>query len=549
MCGIFATIQNTGVYNPAIVNLLPNAFQQIKHRGPDASSLTIHEFACKKTAVIGFHHLAIIGNKNSMQPIQFENCIMVCNGEIFNYAYLMKKYKFSPMTTSDCEIIVRLYVHLGRDIFALRKLLSEINGEFAFIICDLKTNFLFAVRDTFGVRPLFLAINTSLSLPIACFASEAKALQFCEKVVQLPSGAVFNFNLENNYHGLLYYNSINTDPITQKKGVILENIRNKLSNAVDIRLMSDRPIGCFLSGGIDSSLVTALVASKVHRLECFTIGLKGSPDVAAAKAVVEHIRKNNPNLYLKHHILDFTIDDGIKVLPEVVRALETYDITTIRASVPQFLLAKYINENTDVKVLFSGEGADELFASYSYFRMAPSPSELHLERCRLLRELYMFDNLRVDRTAAAFGLEVRLPFLDINFAQYVLQITPKLFMSKNTIEKKILRDAFDINILPKTVLMRRKEAFSDAVSSNEVSWYKSIQNHADNLMIIDEDISEIKNMVELPTNEARFYWSIFRMWYPAEWSTLLKYYWMPKWVDTNGDPSATILPCYYTKIE
>ncbi len=245
--------------------------------------------------------------------------------------------------------------------------------------------------------------------------------------------------------------------------------REYLTNAVSKRLMADRPIGFLLSGGLDSSLIVAIATKLIDpkKIVCFSIGLVGSPDIEAAKKVVNYLGIVN------HHVIPFSILTGIKEIPNVIRSIESYDITTIRASTPQYIMAEYIQNKTDIRVLFSGEGSDEIYGSYRYFRDAPTVIDFHRETIRLLEELYMFDNLRTDRTMAAHGLEVRVPFLDFKYVEFIKQLNPALLMhNSEIIEKKIIRDSF-VGYLPNEILYRSKEAFSDAVSSNEVNWFKS----------------------------------------------------------------------------
>jgi asparagine synthase (glutamine-hydrolysing) len=310
--------------------------------------------------------------------------------------------------------------------------------------------------------------------------------------------------------------------------------------------MSDRPIGCLLSGGLDSSLVTSIVSRHLPNLHCFSIGLnESSVDIIAAKKVANFLKIPIEN----HHIVNFTIEEGLSAIRDVIYHLESYDITTIRASTPQYLLAKYIRTNTDIKVLYSGEGSDELFAGYQYSKSAPSDKDLHFDTIRLLSELYLYDNLRTDRTTAAWGLEVRVPFLDKKFTQYVLELDPKLKRSSmEVMEKMLLRNSFkEGNYLPDEILYRPKEAFSDAVSSKEVSWYKSLNVYI-NQAVSDEQLGDasIKYPYNTPqTKEALYYRDIFSELYPIKnIDQVIPHYWLPKWQGNVQDPSATVLKCH-----
>jgi len=545
MCGIFSTLCDERIENLKIY------FNKIKHRGPDDSGIRYLDIINNKPLIFGFHRLSIIDlDEKSMQPLGYDNLYLICNGEIFNYKNLQEKYNLYSKTGSDCEVIIHLYNLFGRNKYALQKTLQEIDGEFSFVLYDKKNKTLIAARDPFGIRPLFY----SCSGMEICFASELKALGFRKNVKAFKPGSYIYrehhgkyFNIEfDTYYNLsiiLIKNTIYTD-----LSFIKYKINELLKKSVKLRLMSDRPLGCFLSGGVDSSIVTALVAKHNPNIECFTIGLDNSVDIKAAIKVITHLNNNGANI--KHHIVNFTIEEGIQSIKDVIKHLETYDITTIRASTPQYLLSKYISQNTNIKVILSGEGSDEVNASYLYNRLAPSSSELHKDSLRLVNELYMFDNLRVDRTTAAFGLEVRVPFLCKHYVEFMFCVDSSLKMCNYQIEKKLLRDSFaEENLLPHDILYRTKEAFSDAVSSNEISWYKSLCSYIDTIITDKQFLQEQKKYINNipPTKEALFYRQIFEELYPGR-ENILTHYWMPSWIDTKGDPSATVLDCY-TKLD
>jgi asparagine synthase (glutamine-hydrolysing) len=326
------------------------------------------------------------------------------------------------------------------------------------------------------------------------------------------------------------------------------NIINKLlTKSVVKRLMSDQPLGCLLSGGLDSSLVTSIVSRYVKNVHCFSIGLENSVDVFAAKKVAAFLKIPKE----KHHIVTFTVEEGLKALEDVIYHLESYDITTIRASTPQYLLAKYVKNKTNVKVLFSGEGADELFAGYQYSKDSPSAEALHKDTIKLLKELYLYDNLRTDRTTAKWGLEVRIPFLDKEFTKFVLSLDPSLRRpSKKIMEKLLLRDSFKNNYLPEEILYRPKEAFSDAVSSKEVSWYRTLADHIGQV-VSDEELKDAHSKYPFntpQTKEALYYRNIYSRLYPNR-EELIAHYWMPQWQGNIKDPSATVLSCHQGDLE
>ena len=400
MCGIFATINDAS--QP--INVI-DRFKLLQHRGPDFSALK----KIDESVTLGFHRLAVVDpHPESNQPLRLDDTWLICNGEIFNHAELEEKYGFEMQTKSDCEVILHLYKHFGGWKSAIHRLLPMLRAEFAFVLYDRGLGTTFAARDPFGVRPLFWGHDAATYW----FSSELKAVNFGNSV-QFPPASFITFH---KGHEVTKYHTIYNEtheylPVSRQ--VIKNDINTLLRDAVKIRLMSDRPVGCFLSGGLDSSLITAIVHEHLPDVHCFSIGLSGGADIAAAKKVAAFLGVKN------HHIVTFTVEEGFNALSAVIWHLETYDITTIRASIPQYLLSKYISENTDVKVLFSGEGADELFCGYQYSKLAPTYAHLEDDSRRLLEELHMFDNLRVDRTTAAFGLEVRIPFLDAATCRHV----------------------------------------------------------------------------------------------------------------------------------
>lgn len=525
MCGIGAIINK---YH--FIEILSKYLQILKHRGPDSSS-----FRTINNVYMCFHRLAIIDpDEKSNQPLSHNGIYLICNGEIFNYKSLIKEHNLECNTLSDCEVIIHLYQKFG--IYETLKLLD---AEFAFILYDTNINTIFVARDKYGVRPLFINNNNNYIM----LSSEAKGLPVNNIKFTIPFppshyAVIKTESLSCRY--IKYGQNLLHIPVLQMEDI--HNIINNLfTTAVKKRLMSDRPLGCLLSGGVDSSLVTSIASKYIDNLHCFSIGLEGdSMDIVAAKKVAEYLNIKN------HHIITFSVQEGFDILEDVIFTLESYDVTTIRASVPQYLMSKYISEKTDIKVILSGEGSDELFAGYRYNRNAPSADELHNDGVRLLTELYMFDNLRTDRTTAKWGLEVRVPFLDNDFVDFVLSTDPLLRMHKNNMEKTILRDSFSSGYLPHDILYRPKEAFSDAVSNKKISWYKSLQNIIDTKISDSEfEIEKQKYSINPPmTKEALYYRKIFNKYFP-EGDHLIAHYWMPSWQDKNlVDPSATALQCY-----
>ena len=323
---------------------------------------------------------------------------------------------------------------------------------------------------------------------------------------------------------------------------IYHNVRQLLTEAVDKRLMSDRPIGCLLSGGLDSSLIAALVARNYEpgTLETFSIGLKGSTDLYFAKKVAEHIKT-------KHHHIELEESDFLNAIEEVIYAIESYDTTTVRASVGNYLVSKYIKENTDCTVIYNGDGSDEVCGSYLYLKNAPDPESFHNECKKLLREIHCFDVLRSDRCVSENGLEPRTPFLDKAFVNYYMSIEPRLRMSDSRMEKYILRQSFNnTNLLPDDVLWRQKEAFSDGVSGKEKSWFEVIQDMVES-KISDQQFESFKDSHPFNTpllKESMFYRMIFEKHFGDKHANVIPHFWMPQWCGEQIDPSARVLSVY-----
>ena len=537
MCGIFAVVCYNKDYD--INQLIPN-FRRLIPRGPDREN---YEIITRENGIrifLGFQRLSIIDvSDKGLQPFSSGNERILCNGEIYNFRELIKKFNLTndKPFTNDCEILLPLQQKIGFD-----NMIKNLDAEFA-IVSITENNKIIGTRDPYGVRPLFFGFNKETG--IMGFASELKALHGLmphiypinpEYKIEIDINDFYNFSQKRIYNHELDLETKNIDFVDY----IHDNLRNILINAVKKRLISDRPLGFLLSGGLDSSLVVAIASRLIgsDNVVCFSVGLEGSPDVAAAKKVVSYLGIKN------HHIVPFTIEEGLSHLDKVIETIETYDVTTIRASIPQYIMAKYINENTDIRVLMSGEGSDEIHGSYRYFRDAPNKDEFHDETVRLLKELYMFDNLRTDRTMAGNGLEVRVPYLDKEYVQFVKSIDPALWMnSKHIIEKKLLRDAFR-GYLPDDILYRSKEAFSDAVSSENENWYMSIIKKANELV---NEIGELglENIHNPPkTNDAKMFRLIFRRIYPGH-DFILNHYWLPRFQNEEVyDPSATVLSSY-----
>lgn len=522
MCGIFAYIGKN--LNPSI---LQQAFMLTANRGPDDNTIK----TISKNLTFGFHRLSIMDKSfKGNQPLWHPNrpfCV-ICNGEIYNFAKLVNENKFTTYSGSDCEVILYLYEKYGIE-GTIKRLDSE---SFAFCLYDGEKNELFVARDRYGVRPLFISRLRNNKFAIA---SEAKSIiPLGGKVHQFKPSNWKSFKLGNKiienkyipYHNYIY-KTIDTDNIN----VICKNIRKYLTNAVSKRMMSDRPIGCLLSGGLDSSLISALVAKQSHvPIHTFAIGMPGSPDLEYAQKVADHIGSI-------HHSVELPASDFLDAIEQVIKSIESYDITTVRASVGNYLIGKYIKENTNITVVFNGDGSDEQ-SGYKYLKNAPNDKAFKEECIRLLKNINYFDALRSDRCMSTdFSLETRSPFLDTEFVNYYMSIPTnfKTYYDDSYMEKHMLRMAFECeNLIPDEILWRPKEAFSDGCSDNKCSWHKIIENFVEEF----EPLSEKSYEHNTPfTAESKFYRTIFEYYYPNQ-GQLIPYFWMPKWSEGVTDPSA-----------
>ena len=515
MCGIIGVYYKNKEQN--IKEILDSSLI-LKNRGPDSGRLLSLD-----NYFLGFRRLSINDTcEKGMQPFTKGSISVICNGEIYNHKYLQEKYNITCRSLSDCECIIHLYEKLG-----FERTIMELRGDFALIIID--REYMYFGRDRIGVRPLFLGRTKSKNVALA---SCARALtDYCDKVCPVvPGWGVYN-SIKDNLSFMEYKFPISNVPDEK----ITTLIRTTLTQAVKDRLMSDRPIGCLLSGGLDSSLVVSIICKILgpEKVRTYSIGMEGSIDLEYARVVAE-------KLGTKHQEVKFTAEEGFKVIPEVIRDLESYDITTVRASVGMWILAKWISENTDDIVIMSGEGADELFCGYLYFHYAPSSNELQKESFRLVKNLHLYDVLRADRCVSSHGLELRVPFLSHEMIDLALSISPDLKKPYMGLEKSILRNAFSENYLPEEVRLRRKDGMSDGISGKGKKWYEHIQNFVKD--IISE---ENYNRNIFPSPEAQYYRMIYDKLFP-NYQPLVDY-WLPKWVEHGGDPSGRNLQVFDEK--
>jgi asparagine synthase (glutamine-hydrolysing) len=570
MCGIWGSIKSkkNNVQDTKIK--ISDLAQLVSHRGPD-ETVKMHAKFKDHTAYFVFHRLAIVDVDNAHQPFVQETderiIYFMANGEIYNYQSLIEKYNLG--TKSDCQVILEMYCLLG-----LKNTLTELDGEFAVSILDYnkKTNELklYLVRDRFGIRPLFTACDFSKGT--IYFSSEMKALPVEYSPKQVSPRKIHSFEFINtnfnsqtdpetdsetdsetntnirydcvNYYELPDPDRINIDfKYFNEDEDLLERIRVSLIESVRDRLYSERPLGCLLSGGLDSSLIAGIaskiLAQKGEKLNTFSIGMsENSPDILFARKVAKHINSN-------HHEVIIPQEEWLKAIPKIIYQIETYDTTTVRASTGQYLLAEWISKNTDIKVLLNGDGSDELTSGYLYFYNSPDEHESNSENIRLLDNIHFYDVLRVDRGISAHGLEARVPFLCHHFVDLYLSVSPHLRqpIPGKRMEKYLLRKSFDgCDYIPPEVLWRKKEAFSDGVSLLEKSWYQIIEESIPS----DFDyVSSFKGKLEAVSKESKLYRKYFDAFFPNKQDILdTGFYWLPKWSGNIVNPSARVLSVY-----
>ncbi len=554
MCGIFSLFNYTN-YNFDKEFIIKQS-KKGEHRGPDSNKIVE-----LNNVILGFYRLAINGlNKRSDQPLKYNNKILICNGEIYNYKKLFDIMNIIGFSNSDCEIILHLYEKYGIDYTV-----NALDGVFSFILIDNDIGKAFISRDSFGVRPLFLLKSKdSENNSILGFASELKQLYEFTNSYNFNNDNADNFNSENyeitpflpgqymilnkenknwNIESTTTYFSFNLSRINSLEDeidddLVASNIHDIFYEAVYKRVTTtDRPIACLLSGGLDSSIVAALV-SRIYdnQLQTYSIGLEGSEDLKYAREVAKFINSEHTEIIV-------TEEDFFAFIPNVIEKIESYDTTTVRASVGNLLIGQYISETSQAKVIFNGDGSDELMGGYLYMNFAPDALEFDRECKRLLKDIHYFDVLRSDRSISTQGLEPRTPFLDKDFVTYYLSLPVEYRYKKNEIQEKYLfRKAFDKGYLPDEILWRKKEAFSDGVSSKNRSWYKIIDELVQNQKNVQFDIDKIYEHNIPDTIEKLYYRTLFEKKYSNQ-GHIIPYFWMPKYVDAS-DASARSLDIY-----
>ncbi len=509
MCGI-ATIFNIKEQTPALRKKALEMAKKIRHRGPDWSGIY-----CGKTAILAHERLSIVDPQSGRQPLfsPDRKQVLAVNGEIYNHRDIRKQYagRYEFQTGSDCEVILALYRDKGINF------LEDLNGIYAFALYDEEKDDFLIARDPIGVIPLY--IGRDKDGKVYC-ASELKALEgFCDEYEPFLPGHYY-LGSEGKMKRWYKRDWMEYDAVKDNGGSAAD-IRVALEAAVKRQLMSDVPYGVLLSGGLDSSVISAvakLYASKRietdsrqdawwPQLHSFAVGLKGAPDLAKAREVADHIGTI-------HHEINYTIQEGLDALRDVIYFIETYDVTTVRASTPMYLLARVI-KSMGIKMVLSGEGADEVFGGYLYFHKAPDAKAFHEETVRKLSKLHLYDCLRANKSLAAWGVEGRVPFLDKEFLDVAMRLNPKLKMCPGkTIEKKIVREAF-ADMLPESVVWRQKEQFSDGVGYSWIDTLKQITAEA----VSDEQMAHAAERFPInpPMNKEEYYYrSIFEEYFPSD---------------------------------
>jgi asparagine synthase (glutamine-hydrolysing) len=539
MCGILFWLRGDSSRSMCV----EKGLRELRARGPEGSRILD-----VSGATFGFTRLAINGlNESGMQPFHAGDAsgslVWMCNGEIYNMHNLETRLGYESMSGSDCEVLGTLWKACDGDLVAFARALD---GVFSLALYDESRREYIVARDPYGVRPLYYAWSNGWM-----FASERKALvPFVQEhggfIEEFPVGEIWRLHHPLGHPEKVVYHTV---PWLKEAEQPLSALVQALDVAVEKRLLTERPVAALLSGGIDSSLIAALVQKKLKALgkpalKTFSIGMAGGTDLAYARKVADWIGSEHTEVIV-------TADEMFAAIPDVIRDIESYDITTVRASVGNWMVAREIRKQTECKVVFNGDGSDEIFGSYKYFVRAPNDYQFEAETQRLLREIHQYDVLRSDRSISSHGLEARTPFLDKQFVGVAMSYATELRRPfkgtdkepfKGRIEKWLLREAFkDTGLLPPEVLWRRKEAFSDGVSSEEKSWYEIIQDKIQERGLVSkEEVEGWKGDGPRPrTAEAVWYRRLYDQMYPC--TATYWPYWMPRWSPETSDPSARTL--------
>lgn len=513
MCGIIGTFLINEDAEKLRYQILKMS-KKIRHRGPDWSGIYTGE-----NAILSHERLAIVDPSSGKQPLFGNNnkLVLAVNGEIYNHHELRNQFPDYPFkTNSDCEVILALYQEKGPDF------LDDLNGIFGFALYDEEKNAFLIARDHMGIIPLYYGFDNYGQFYVA---SELKALEgVCSSIKTFPPGH-YIYSPEGLEPKKWYKRNWENFENVREKTTDISVLRDAMEKAVHRQLMSDVPYGVLLSGGLDSSVVAAITkkfaAKRIEsgdkeeawypQLHSFAVGLEGSPDLIAARKAADHIGTI-------HHEINFTIQEGLDALRDVVYYLETYDVTTIRASTPMYLMARVI-KSMGIKMVLSGEGSDEIFGGYLYFHKAPNAQEFHEENVRKLSKLYLYDNLRANKSMAAWGIEARVPFLDKEFLDVAMQLNPEDKMIKDgRMEKWVVRKAFE-DYLPPEIAWRQKEQFSDGVGYSWIDTLKAMVNEkvSDNQLMNAESRFPVNPPM---SKEEYFYRSIFEEHFPSNTAAL-----------------------------
>ena len=548
MCGIFGVVSHQ---KTDLVKWFQDCYE-LTHRGPDNTY-----FETYQNVIIGFHRLAIMDDTfHSNQPFILEDeqrtVIFICNGEIYNFKELIEHHSLGPIK-NDCMVIPEIYMKLAREgnEFEFHSVIKDdVKGEYAFVLFEFdrlkNLRKVVACRDEIGIRPLYV----SQSDEHLVFTSELKgALHYPGAMLEFPPGMMYVYHM--NELGRTHCDRLSCRTLFGWKMMNdidhLKSVRDSVMNSVRRRLAADKPIAWLLSGGVDSSLVAALSAKMLgKRIRTFCCGMNEGTDLVHARAVAKHIGSNHTEVY-------FTPDEGLKAIDDVIRTIESWDTTTVRASVGQYLVSKFIGTQTDCKVVMVGEGPDEVCSSYLFNWYAPNGDALDASAKEYVKNIHYYDVKRADRCIARWGLEGRVPLLDPEFIRAYWAIPAEQRMpTYKGMEKWWLREAFaGTGLLPDSVLWRKKEAFSDGVSGQK-SWFQIIQEWVDD-KVTDEELGAAAEKYPYctpSTKEAYYYRKVFCQYFGEHRQEVIPGYWQPKWsangVEVKGyiDPSARVLDVY-----